>query len=50
MRPNRGTTDAQGFLARVVRARKKKVFFFEKKKQKTFGRCRGVFSSTYLKT
>jgi len=29
---------------------KGKVFFFEKKKQKTFDRCRGLFSSTYLKT
>jgi len=25
------------------------MFFFEKKNQKTFDRCRGVFPSTYLK-
>jgi hypothetical protein len=28
----------------------RKVFFFEKKKQKTFGRCRGPVPSTYLNT
>jgi hypothetical protein len=26
-----------------------KMFFFEKKNQKTFDRCRGPLSSTYLK-